>query len=423
MARGGVYRVIAAMRLRILLLLASLLLSASALPADGTEQIGYVPLESPFDRAALLQGGYDVWHYEKNRAFVRADALERAQMGRDGLRFEPRYRSDSEYFAAIGYDDEAMRGGADAGAYTTYAELEAAMAALVEERPDLCLRFSMGKSVEGRELWALKISDNVSADEDEPEFLFTGCHHAREWISVEVPLYAAQQLVRTYDTDPQARRYVNGAEIFFVPMVNPDGHQFSVISTRLWRKNRRPNGDGTFGVDLNRNYAYGWGGPGASGVTSSDVYRGPSAFSEHETQRIRDFALSRPLVGEICFHSYGQLILWPWGNTTADAPDAAAFTRRGQAMAEAIRARHGKNYVPQQAADLYVASGGSIDWLYSERAVAAFAIELRGDQLAGTGFLLPESEILPTCEENYDAMRALMSEWVAESTGERWELR
>src|SRR5690606_24982078 len=122
-----------------------------------------------------------------------------------------------------------------------------------------------------------------------PTSLLLGCHHAREHLSVEVPLKAAQYLARNYATNPRIKELLDTREVWIVPMINPDGAEYDIATGRyrMWRKNRRDNGDGTYGVDLNRNYATGWGGPGSSASPKSDVYHGPGAFSEPETRAVR----------------------------------------------------------------------------------------------------------------------------------------
>jgi carboxypeptidase T len=242
-----------------------------------------------------------------------------------------------------------------------------------------------------------------------------GCHHAREWISVDVPFLLAKYLLEHYASDPQVANRVNAAEIWIVPMLNPDGHQYSVTTDRLWRKNRRNNGDGSYGVDLNRNYGYGWGGPGSSGDTFSEIYRGPAAFSEPETQAARDFLLAKQPRALITYHSYSQLVLYPWGHTYDPAPDKATLHAQAVALADQIRAVHGVSYTPEQGSDLYLASGETTDWLYSENRAAAFTIELR-PRTAVPGFELPENEIAPTFEENLPAALYLIDEAIASLT-------
>lgn len=300
----------------------------------------------------------------------------------------------------------------DAGLYHTYAELQTELAAISNNYPDITHLKSIGKSLEGREIWALKISDNVETDEDEPVAVFLGAHHAREWISVEVPLMIGRHCIENYAGDARFKNLVDNAEIWIVPMVNPDGHHYSVMVDRLWRKNRRNNRDGSYGVDLNRNYGYQWGGPGSSGDTFSEIYRGPAPFSEPETQAMRDFLTGVEPDILISYHNFSQLILFPWGFTDDPAPDKIVMNQLAVAMSDKIRMVHGEYYRPGQASTLYLSSGDTCDWLYALLDVPAYTIELRPED-SYPGFELPEDEIQPTFEENLPAALYL-TEWIIE---------
>lgn len=300
----------------------------------------------------------------------------------------------------------------DAGLYHTYQEITTELQQLTAANSTISLVTSIGRSLEGRELWALKISARVTEEEGEPVMLLMGAHHAREWISVEVPFLIAKHMLSRYGSDTLITRLVDHSEVWVIPMLNPDGHQHSVSTDRLWRKNRRNNGDGSYGVDLNRNYGYQWGGSGSSGDPFSEIYRGPTSFSEPETQAARDFINQIRPDALISYHSYSQLILFPWGYTSNKAPDEALLYSLAVAMADQIRSVNGKNYTPQQAAALYLASGDTVDWLYSVFGVPAFTIELR-PQSGYPGFELPESEIAPTFQENLPAMLHLL-DWVVQ---------
>lgn len=302
-----------------------------------------------------------------------------------------------------------------AGLYHTYAEIQSELPALANSHPAISRVTSIGNSLEQRELWAIKISDNVSQDEDEPVVVLLGAHHAREWISVDVPFLIARYLVENYTTDPSVAQLVNGAEIWIVPMVNPDGHQYSVTTDRLWRKNRRNNGDGSYGVDLNRNYSYQWGGPGSSGDTFSETYRGPAPFSEPETQALRTFLEQQAPKALISYHNYSQLVLYPWGYTNSPAPHKALLDSLAVAMAHKIRSVHGVNYRPGQSSTLYLASGDTTDWLYALLGAPAYTIELRPDSYS-PGFELPEGEIQPTFEENLPAALMLIDWAIQQNT-------
>jgi len=305
--------------------------------------------------------------------------------------------------------------GDDAGLYHTFSEVAVELQSLASTHADIAKVESIGRSVQGRDLWAIKITDNISQNEAEPVVVFLGCHHAREWISVDVPFLLAKYLLEQYASDPAIAARINAAEIWIVPMVNPDGHQYSVTNDRLWRKNRRNNGDGTYGVDLNRNYGHHWGGAGSSGDTFSEIYRGPAAFSEPETQAVRDFLIARNPRALISYHSYSQLVLYPWGYTDDPTPDKTKLHAQAVSMADKIRAVHGASYTPEQSSDLYLASGETTDWLYAQNGAAAFTIELR-PRSASPGFKLPESQITPTFEENLPAALYLIDQALAEPT-------
>lgn len=299
------------------------------------------------------------------------------------------------------------------GLYHSYSELKDELLQLEQTYPQIAKVYDIGDSWEktqgiaDRDIWAIKISDNVTQEEDEPEILFIGAHHAREWISVEVPLYLAKYLVENYYTDPMVRSYVDNTQIWIVPMLNPDGHQYSIDVDRWWRKNRRSNGGGSYGVDLNRNYGYMWGGPGSSPDPQSDIYRGTAPFSEPETQAIRDLALAHKFRAMLTYHSYGQLILYPWGYTYNPPPDVLALSNMSADMADLIQQVHGSIYTPQQASQLYLTSGTTDDWFYGQLDTFGFTIELR--PVGYPYFILPEDQIIPTWEENRPVALYLIS--------------
>ncbi len=299
------------------------------------------------------------------------------------------------------------------GLYHSYSELTHELFQLEAAYPQIAKVHDIGDTWEktqglaDRDIWALVISDNVQIDEGEPEVLFMGNHHAREWISVEVPLYLAKYLLENYATDPQVKSYVDHGEIWIVPMVNPDGHQYSIDVERWWRKNRRDNGDGTFGVDLNRNYGHMWGGTGSSPDPGADIYRGTEPFSEPEVRAIRDLTLTHNFQAVMTYHSYGQLVLYPWAYTGDPPADAARLGEMASEMAVRIQQVHGEVYTPMQSSSLYPASGLAVDWFYGTFGMPAFNTELRPD--AYPYFNLPEAEIVPTWEENKPAALYLIA--------------
>jgi hypothetical protein len=299
--------------------------------------------------------------------------------------------------------------------YHSYNEIEQGLRSL--ERGVAKVQ-SIGESVEGRQIWAIKISDNPNIDEeDEPDVLFVGLHHAREWISAEVPFYLATNLVQKYGTDSAITMLIDNSEIWIVPVLNPDGLEYSRTFDRMWRKNRRDNGDGSFGVDLNRNYGYEWGPDGSSNNTSDEEYRGPEAFSEPETRAIRDLILdpTKSFQVVVSYHSYSELILYPWGYTDEPAEDFPLMNTLGLEMSDLIQSVHGVSYECKPSFFLYQTRGDLTDWVYGVKKIPAFTIELRPKYFI-PGFELPENQILPTCEENWPAAVYLIR-WVVLSQG------
>lgn len=393
---------------QIVILIVGLVAGATALadnPNAGTKLVA-VPLADQNDLRTLVEMGLDIWEARDGRAVILVTDEEMASVEQWGFDVEILSEDAYELLAGPGPDDIFITEEPSVR-YHSYAEVVAGLHTLVSS--GVAQVSSIGSSVEGREIWAVKISDNPDLDEDEAEMLFVGCHHAREWVAVEVPYLLAQHLVGNYGTDSEITRLVDNSEIWIVPIVNPDGFEYSRTTDRLWRKNRRDNGDGTFGVDPSRNYGYMWGLPGSSGDTSDPLYRGPHAFSEPETQAIRDLALSRNFQTFVSYHSYSQLVLYPWGYTEEPAPDYCLLSSMAEDMAELIEGVHGQEYVPKPGMDLYPISGAEMDWFYGELGIPSFAIELRPATAELGGFLLGAEQILPTFEENLPAALYLIS--------------
>lgn len=254
--------------------------------------------------------------------------------------------------------------------YYTYATMEKQLKAWADEYPELCVVESIGKSHEDRDIWALKISDNPKENEPEPAALLMGAHHAREWPSVEVPMATAKQLLTEYASNPEIKNLVDNRETWIVPMVNPDGVVYSMEKSKYWRKNRRNNG-GTWGVDLNRNYGYQWGNVGASSSGSSDTYHGTAPFSEPESCAIKALAEREKFQASISFHTYSELILYPFGyGYNIPNPDNKIFVKMAKDMSQFNK------YTPKNSAELYPAMGDCDDFLYGDRKMLSFTFEL-----------------------------------------------
>lgn len=284
--------------------------------------------------------------------------------------------------------------------YKDYAQITEFIAALSKIAPERASLHGIGSSIDGRTIWALRIG---GASANTTPMLINGTQHAREWIAAMTTTCIADRLVRDYDRDAKIRAFVDSTTLWIVPVVNPDGYQYSWSTNRYWRKNRR----GGHGVDLNRNWSVAFGGPGSSNNKRSDIYRGEYAFSEPESAAVRDLAMrERPKLA-IDFHSFGQLVLYPWNYTSKPAADHDKLTAVGDHMASAIYAQHGQRYTLMSGVDLYPAAGTAQDFMYGEIGALAYTIELRPRSGGRNGFVLPAKEIRPTCDEGLAAILAL----------------
>ena len=300
-------------------------------------------------------------------------------------------------------------------------ELLVAIRDLEIARPNIVDVFPVGKSYQGRTIWAAKISDNVQSDENEPEVLFDALHHAREHLTIEQILDTFTQLTTGYGTDSRITNIVNSREVWFVFALNPDGWEYDLQGSpyRGWRKNRQPNSNGTVGTDLNRNYGYRWGCcGGSSGSPGAWNYRGTGPFSTPEARVIRDFVDSRvkggrqQITAAISFHTNGELILWPYGYTYTNVPgdmnadDRRVFVALGRGMAN----RNG--YTAQQSSDLYRTDGDFIDWMYGRHRIFAYTIELYPTETVAkpTDHEPPDEVIAPQNQRNRNAMLYFMEQ-------------
>ncbi len=288
-------------------------------------------------------------------------------------------------------------------AFHNYTEVLSTLDGLAAKFPKIVSRIEAGKSLEGRRLTGVRISSQIKPD-SLPTVIFVGCHHAREHLSVEVPLKIAEYLANNYDKDSRVKALIDTREIYIVPMLNPDGAEYDIASGnyKYWRKNRKDNGDGTFGVDLNRNYGPSdfFGGPGSSSDTDSDTYHGTAAFSEPETAALRDFIRARKKATVLLsFHTFSELILWPYGHSNdpiANSADRKVFEMMGNEMSK------WNNYTPEKSSELYLASGDTTDWAYQELKLFAFTFELSPSSMFGGGFYPGASAIEPTFKANLE---------------------
>jgi carboxypeptidase T len=272
--------------------------------------------------------------------------------------------------------------------YHNYAETVADLQAVAAAHPAVVHLFSLGTSYEGRDLIAARISNDATDNLSEPGVFFVGQHHAREHLSVEVVL----SLLHRFVEKPLVTSLINSRQIYIVPTLNPDGGEYDIATGqyRFWRKNRQPY-QGIYGTDQNRNYSYRWGCcGGSSGDPGSDIFRGPSPLSTPEDARMADFMIAHPNVKTgISYHSYGNLILYPYGYTYEDIPpdmtpvDHQTFVAMGAAMSRT------SGYYAEQSSDLYITDGDWNDWMYGALHRYPITIELSG------GTFYPPDEYIP----------------------------
>lgn len=252
--------------------------------------------------------------------------------------------------------------------YKNPEEIEAFVKEMHSRYPEITTLKSIGKSLEGRDIWAIKISDNAKLDEKEPVFLVNGMHHAREVMTPEITTDMVEYLVTNYGQNAEVTTWVNNTEIWVIPMFNVDGNNKMWTQDSMWRKNTRDDD----GVDLNRNYPTGWNScDGSSDFPYAQDYRGTAPASEPETQAMMSFVSSIKPVFNISYHSYSEIVIYPFGCRPQRTPSEEAVETVGKELAKKI------DYKPGTAWELlYNADGGDIDWMYKEQQVIPYVIEV-----------------------------------------------
>ncbi|XP_006861196.1 PREDICTED: carboxypeptidase A2 [Chrysochloris asiatica] len=291
------------------------------------------------------------------------------------------------------------------GAYHSLEEISQEMDHIIAENPDLVSKVKIGYSFENRPMHVLKFSTGG----DKPAIWLDAGIHAREWVTQATALWTANKLASDYGNDPFIISILDKMDIFLLPVTNPDGYVFSQTKNRMWRKTRsRVPGSYCVGVDPNRNWDAGFGGPGASDNPCSDSYHGPSANSEAEVKSISDFIKAHGnFKAFITLHSYSQLLMFPYGYKCTKLNDFDELDQVAQKAANSVATLHGTNYkVGPICSVIYQASGGSIDWAYDFGIKYSFAFELR--DTGRYGFLLPANQILPTAEETWLGLKTIM---------------
>ncbi len=384
--------------------------------ADDIRQYEIHQHTTPVTRTAIQRAGVTVDEADEETVVVSGRADQIRELRRQGYEITLLGAAPDRSTAADGprlFDFPS----ADSR-YHNYAEMNAEIDQRIAAYPSIMSKRVIGKSYQGRDIVAVKVSDNVGADEAEPEVLFTHHQHAREHLTVEMALYLLRELGAGYGSDARITRMVQEREIWIVPDLNPDGGEYDIAtgSYRSWRKNRQPNSGSSYvGTDLNRNWDYRWGCcGGSSGSTSSDTYRGSAPESAPEVKVVAGFVRSRVVGGVqqikagIDFHTYSELVLWPFGYTYSDtttgmtADDHAAFKAVGQKMAAS------NGYTAQQSSDLYITDGSIDDYLWGAHKIFGYTFEMYPRSASGGGFYPPDEVIERETSRNRDAVLQLL---------------
>ncbi|XP_040894202.1 carboxypeptidase A5 [Toxotes jaculatrix] len=294
----------------------------------------------------------------------------------------------------------------DFSTYHTLSEIYSFQDMLVAENPTLVSKMVIGQSYEGRPLNVLKFSTGGT---NRPAIWIDTGIHSREWVTQASGTWFAKKIVTDYGTDPALTAILNEMDIYLEIVTNPDGFFYTHNSNRMWRKTRKPNpGSSCVGVDPNRNWDAGFGGPGASNRPCSETYHGPRAHSESEVKSIVDFVKSHGnFKAFISIHSYSQMLLYPYGYTRTPVKDQPELHALAKKAITDLASLYGTSYrYGSIISTIYQASGGTIDWTYNQGIKYSYTFELR--DTGRYGFLLPANQIIPTAKETWLALMAIM---------------
>ena len=266
--------------------------------------------------------------------------------------------------------------------YLSPTQVRQALTDIHTQYPAITNLFEAGKTHRNLPIMALEIS-TTPGDTNKPVVLFNAMHHAREVMTPEVVLHIAKVLTEKYGHDAEVTSWLNHFRIVLVPQVNPDGNEIVTKGQTMWRKNAYELKGRTVGVDLNRNYPAYWNYcDGSEGSPNSDIYRGPSAGSEPETQTMMHLVETLKPVADISYHSYSELILYPYGCESINNPSKDLFQSIGESMNAKIRNDDNKvnaYTVGPVATTIYPADGSDLDWQWKEHGVLAYCIEVNSD--------------------------------------------
>ncbi|KAM4573854.1 carboxypeptidase A4 [Odontesthes bonariensis] len=292
------------------------------------------------------------------------------------------------------------------GAYHRLETIYSWMDTLVAQYPKLVTKQEIGRSYENRPMYILKFS---TGGYKRPAIWIDTGIHSREWVSQATGVWTANKIATDYGRDVSLTSLLNTMDIYMLILANPDGYAYTHSNDRMWRKTRsRNSGSACRGVDPNRNWDAGFGGPGASKNPCYDSYHGPSAHSEIEVKNVVDLIKNHGnFKSFISVHAYSQLLMYPYGYTCMDVPHQPELDSVGRAAVQKLTSLYGTRYkVGSICKIIYQASGGSIDWAYNMGIKYSYAFELR--DTGRYGFILPSNQIIPTATETWLALKHIM---------------
>lgn len=355
--------------------------SAIASPPNGPTVVAF-PNPGPDVLAKLAAEGWDIWQVRDDQVLAQVTPGQFNRLQGWGMAPQ-RMLAPTQFLPSF-----------DA-CYPTYDEALDQMKAWAAAYPDLVELVNVGfawrasEGLPGRSLWALRITNRHNV-EPKPNILIVALHHAREIVTPEITLRLADLLLTEYGHDADVTAVVDSRDIWLLPIMNPEGYAYAEAAVD-WRKNADDSestcSDGvppnSYGIDLNRNYGYEWSTIGSSANPCYLTYHGSTGFSEPETRALRDLITNQRFDLVISLHSFGDLVLYPWGYTYSPASDKADL----QATASVLAAFNG--YTPQQSSDLYPTSGDTCDWTYGALGIPCLTIEIGG---AEDGYFWPNCD-------------------------------
>lgn len=374
---------------------ALMLLAVTAYASPGTQEWAAIRANDAAARTVLVNQGFSIETIKNDMSYGFAPTRILDKIIASGAEVTAHYPVN---------EIRAMDFPRDDGIYHNYDRLSKDIDALVAAHPAAAHRFSIGKTKEGRDILGIRLSTQANdglTPTALPGAVFMGGHHAREHLSVEVPLLIARYILES--TDPAVTRLLDTRDVFVIPNMNPDGSEFDISTGnyQMWRKNRaQTTNTSCDGVDINRNYGFRWGTGGSSSDACSEVYMGPKAFSEPESIAAKTFLEGHLNVKTLLtFHTYSELVLYPWGYTNeaiTNAEDLSAFEKMANTMA-------GWNgYTAEPTHDLYTTSGDTTDWAYGTLGIFAFTFEMSPNEnsFGGGGFYPGAAEIQHSFQAN-----------------------